>query len=255
MSLEVLGIGILLDKNTRKVLGEESVTGLEFTNDERIECDLVVIAAGIKPNVELGVRAGLTVERGIVVDDHLRTDDPHISAVGECVQHRGSVYGLVAPLWEQAKVLADQLTGANPKAAYHGSKIATKLKVMGVDVASMGLVEPQYPEDEVVQFSEAKRGTYKKLIVRDGRLVGGILLGDINKAPYLMQAFDRNTPLPEQRLQLLFDIGAFLWSEIEACASRLLAEVDALARAYGWRERDILAMSGIRRAAYLDMVS
>ena len=79
---------------------------------------------------------------------------------------------------------------------------------MGVEVASMGIVEPQMPEDEVVQFSEPKRGTYKKLIIRDGRLVGGILLGDISKAAYLMQAFDRNTPLPEERLQLLFDIGA-----------------------------------------------
>jgi nitrite reductase (NADH) large subunit len=135
-------------------------------------------------------------------------DDRDIYVVGECAQHRGQVYGLVAPLWEQAKVLADHITGANPQAAYRGSKVATKLKVMGVDVASMGIVDPQYPEDEVVQFSEARRGTYKKLIVRDGRLVGGILLGDISKAPYLMQAFDRNSPLPEQRLQLLFDIGA-----------------------------------------------
>ena len=99
-------------------------------------------------------------------------------------------------------MLADHITGKNPQAAYHGSKIATKLKVMGVEVASMGIVEPQYPEDEVVQFSEPKRGTYKKLIIREGRLVGGILLGDISKAAYLMQAFDRNTPLPEERLQL-----------------------------------------------------
>jgi nitrite reductase (NADH) large subunit len=117
------------------------------------------------------------------------------------------MYGLVAPLWEQAKVLADHITGRNPKAEYTGSKVATKLKVMGVDVASMGVVDPQLPEDEVVQFSEPKRGTYKKLIIREGRLVGGILLGDISKAAYLIQAFDRNTPLPEERLHLLFDIG------------------------------------------------
>ena len=109
--------------------------------------------------------------------------------------------------WEQAKVLADHITEKNVQAAYHGSKVATKLKVMGVEVASMGIVEPRDDEDEVVQFSEPKRGTYKKLIIRDGRLVGGILLGDIGKAAYLMQAFDRNTPLPEERLRLLFDIG------------------------------------------------
>jgi nitrite reductase (NADH) large subunit len=207
-TLEVLGIGVLLDKNTRKVLGDACVTGLEFTDDDQLDCDLVVIAAGIKPNAELAVRAGLTVERGIVVDNQLRTDDPHISAVGECVQHRGKVYGLVAPLWEQAKVLADQLTGANPKAAYHGSKVATKLKVMGVEVASMGVTEPTEEGDEVVQFTEPKKGMYKKLIIRNGRLVGGILLGDIAKAPYLAQAYERNTPVPEERLSLLFDIGA-----------------------------------------------
>ena len=167
-----------------------------------------MISAGIKPNWEIAAGCGLTVERGIVVDDQMRSpDDRDIYAVGECAQHRGQMYGLVAPLWEQAKVLADHITGKNPKAAYHGSKVATKLKVMGVEVASMGIIEPEYPEDEVVQFSEPKRGTYKKLIIRDGRLVGGILLGDISKAAYLMQAFDRNTPLPEERLRLLFDIG------------------------------------------------
>jgi nitrite reductase (NADH) large subunit len=207
-TLEVLGIGILLNKNTRRVLGDDKVTGLEFTDDERIDCDLVVIAAGIKANTDLAVRAGLTVERGIVVDNQLATDDPRIFAVGECVQHRGKVYGLVAPLWEQAKVLADRLTGANPKSAYLGSKIATKLKVMGVEVASMGVTEPTEEGDEVVQFTEPKKGMYKKLIIRNGRLVGGILLGDIAKAPYLAQAYERNTPVPEERLSLLFDIGA-----------------------------------------------
>ncbi|HEY3500550.1 MAG TPA: (2Fe-2S)-binding protein, partial [Polyangiaceae bacterium] len=106
------------------------------------------------------------------------------------------------------KVIADQLTGANPKAAYHGSKVATKLKVMGVEVASMGDTEPTEEGDEVVQFTEPKKGTYKKLIIRNGRLVGGILLGDIAKAPYLAQAYERNTPVPEERLSLLFDIGA-----------------------------------------------
>ena len=100
---------------------------------------MVVLTAGIRPNVGLGVVSGLTVERAIVTDDQMRSvDDPDIYAVGECAQHRGEVYGLVAPLWEQAVVLADHLTGVNPKAAYHGSRIATKLKVAGVDVAVDG---------------------------------------------------------------------------------------------------------------------
>ena len=118
------------------------------------------------------------------------------------------VYGLVAPLWEQGQALADHITGRNPHAAYHGSKIATKLKVMGVELASMGVTEAEDERDEVVTFSEPKRGTYKKLIIRDGILIGAMMLGDLNKVAYLMQAFDRGTPLPEERLSLLFDIGA-----------------------------------------------
>jgi nitrite reductase (NADH) large subunit len=208
-TLEQLGIKVKVGKDTRQVTGDERVTGLDFADGEHLPCDLIVIAAGIKANTDLALRAGLTVERGIVVDNQLRTlDDHRVYAVGECVQHRGQVYGLVAPIWEQAKVIADHLTGTNPDAAYLGSKVATRLKVMGVEVASMGVSEPAEEGDEVVQFTEAKKGTYKKLIIRNGRLIGSILLGDISKAPYLTQAFERNTPIPDERLSLLFDIGA-----------------------------------------------
>ncbi len=165
------------------------VTGLGFKDGTTLDCDMVVVAAGIRPNAEIGLRCGLTVERAIVVDNHMRSvDDFDIYVVGECAQHRGHVYGLVAPLWEQAKVFADHITGTASNAAYHGSKLATKLKVMGVELASMGITEPAEDRDEVIQFTEPKKGTYKKLIVRDGRLVGGILMGDISKAAYLMQA-------------------------------------------------------------------
>jgi nitrite reductase (NADH) large subunit len=169
---------------------------------------MLVIAAGIRPNAELGQRCGLTVERAIVVDNHMRSvDDMDVYVVGECAQHRGFVYGLVAPLWDQAKVFADHITATNIQAAYHGSKLATKLKVMGVELASMGITEPKDEHDEIIQFTEPGKGTYKKLIVRDGRLVGGILMGDISKAAYLMQAFDRDSKLPDERLSLLFDLG------------------------------------------------
>ena len=206
-AMETMGLHVHLGKLTTAVEGEEAVTGLTFKDGSRLACDMVVISAGIKPNCDIGIRAGLTVERAIVVDDQMRSvDDPDVYVVGECAQHRGRVYGLVAPLWEQAKVFADQITGRDREAAYLGSKLATKLKVSGVDVASMGLTEPVEERDEVLQFMETRRGTYKKLIVRDGRLVGGILMGDISKAAYLMQAFDRDAPLPEERLALLFDL-------------------------------------------------
>lgn len=208
-TIEQMNIGVLLSRNTTAVLGEDHVTGIRFADGSVLQCDMVVMAAGIKPNSEIGARCGLRVQRAILVDNQMRAvDDPDIYVVGECAQHRGHVYGLVAPLWEQAKVLADHITGKNPDAAYHGSKVATKLKVMGVEMAAMGIIEPFDDRDEIVQFTEPKKGTYKKLIVRDGRLAGAILLGDISKAAYLLQAFDRNTPLPEDRLTLLFDIGA-----------------------------------------------
>jgi nitrite reductase [NAD(P)H] large subunit len=207
-SMEAMGVTVHLRKMTTAILGDGEVTGLAFKDASTLDCDMVVIAAGIKPNAEIGLRCGLTVERAIVVDNHMRSvDDPNVYVVGECAQHRGRVYGLVAPLWEQARVLADHITARNVDAAYHGSKLATKLKVMGVELASMGITEPAEERDEIIQFTEPKKGTYKKLIMRDGRLVGGILMGDIGKAAYLMQCFDRDAPLPDERLSLLFDLG------------------------------------------------
>ena len=208
-TMEAMGITIHTQMSTTEILGGDGpVTGLAFKDGTTLDCDMVVISAGIKPNAEIGHNAGLTVERAIVVDNHMRSvDDMNVYVVGECAQHRGKVYGLVAPLWDQAKVFAEHITGHNLDAAYHGSKLATKLKVMGVELASMGITEPVEDRDETIQFTEAKRGTYKKLIVRDGRLVGGILMGDISKAAYLMQAFDRDSPLPDERLGLLFDLG------------------------------------------------
>ena len=208
-TMEGFGLHVHTGKATTEILGEDRVTGLAFKDGTTLDCDMVVVAAGVRPNSEIGLRAGLTVERAIVVNDHMQSiDDRSIYAVGECAQHRGKVYGLVAPLWDQAKVFAEHVTGRDDQAAYQGSKLATKLKVSGVELASMGITEPRDEHDEVLQFAEPKRGTYKKLIVRDGRLVGGILMGEISKAAYLMQAFDRESPLPEERLALLFDLGA-----------------------------------------------
>jgi nitrite reductase (NADH) large subunit len=210
-SLERLGITVHTGTRTsaiRRTTGG-SVTGVTFTDGATLDVDMVVVTAGIRPNIGLAMVSGLETQRGIVVDDQLRSvDDDDIYAVGECVQHRGEVYGLVAPLWEQATVLADHITGADPGAAYHGSRLATKLKVAGVDVAAMGLKEPERPDDEFVQFSEPSRGIYQTVIIRDGMLVGATLLGDVSKVASLTQAFDRRVPLPEERIKLLFDIGA-----------------------------------------------
>ena len=207
-TIEDMGIEVHVKKMTTEVLGDTKVEGLAFKDGTTLACDLVIVAAGIRPNAEIGHSAGLTVERAIVVNDHMQSvDDSNVYVVGECAQHRGKLYGLVAPLYDQCKVFADHITERNRKAAYHGSKLATKLKVMGVELASMGITEPSDDRDEVIQFTEPKKGTYKKLIVRDGRLVGGILMGDLSKAAFLMQAFGMDSALPDERLSLLFDLG------------------------------------------------
>ncbi|GGK63710.1 nitrite reductase large subunit [Sphaerisporangium melleum] len=208
-SVERLGITVELNARTTEIRGTEKVTGIALSDGRVIGCDMVVIAAGIRPNTEVAQAGGLVVERGVVVDDQMRAvGEPGIYAVGECAQHRGQVYGVVAPLWEQAKVLADHITGADPTAAYHGSRIATKLKVAGVNVASMGLKGPEREDDEFVVVAEPSRGMYRCVVVRDGRLVGATLVDDLSKVAFLMQAFDRGLPLPEERVRLLFDLGA-----------------------------------------------
>src|SRR6516165_1314162 len=174
--MEQLGVRVLTSRVTRRLLGEGTVEGIEFANGELLEADLVVIAAGIRPNADLGRKAGVTVNRGIVVNDYMETSDPRVFAVGECVEHRGQVYGLVAPLLEQGKVLAATITG-NKGPTFEGWRPAAKLKVMGVDVFSVG--EFQESEDShAVRYEDPAMGVYKKLIIRDNRLAGVVLVGD-----------------------------------------------------------------------------
>ncbi|MGI8334196.1 nitrite reductase large subunit NirB [Actinomadura scrupuli] len=208
-SMQRLGITVHTGARSTAILHEGGpVTGVRFADGTELGCDMVVLTAGIRPNVGLATVSGLTVERAIVVDDQLRSvDDDDIYVVGECAQHRGEVYGLVAPLWEQATVLADHITGTDPHAAYHGSRMATRLKVAGVDVATMGVKEPEREDDEFVQFSEPGRGVYKTVVIRDGLLIGATLLGDVSKAGFLIQAFGGRSRLPEDRLRLLFEMG------------------------------------------------
>ena len=208
-TLEGMGVKVHLDRQTSEVLGEYAVEGLAFSDGTTLRCDMVVVSAGIRPNVSLALDCGLLVERGIVVTDELRSpSDASVFAIGECAQHRGQLYGLVAPLWEQAKVLADRLAGRIPDSVYAGSRVSTKLKVMGIDLAVMGDQDSVVASDEVVTYSEPARGIYKKLIVRDGRLDGAILLGDASAAPVLLQAFDRGTALPDNRAELLFQLAS-----------------------------------------------
>lgn len=207
-SLEALGVHIHLEKRSTAILGDRQVSGVAFADGSHVDCDLVIISAGTRPNADLAASAGLAVERGVVVNDDLTCrHDPDVYAIGECAEHRGRIYGFVAPLWDQAQTLADRLTGQEPDAIYTGSRVSTKLKVMGVELAVMGDKDPSLAGDEVVTYQEPSRGVYKKLIVRDGRLAGAILLGDGLALPDVMQTFERAAPLPENRAEVLFPLA------------------------------------------------
>ncbi len=203
-TMEQMGVQTLLEKTVRRVLGGDRVTGLEFQDGSTLDVDIVVMSCGIRPNAELAGRSGLAVDRGIVVNDRMQTSDPDIYAVGECAQHRGKLYGLVAPLYDQARVLAEHLTGTSSNGGYQGSKPVSKLKVMGVQLVSMGDTTPVDLHDEVVSYVEPLRGVYKKMVIRNNRLVGATLLGETDTAGVLTQMYLLDAVLPDRRADLLF---------------------------------------------------
>jgi nitrite reductase (NADH) large subunit len=201
--MQNLGVQVLLEKQTEQVLGNGHVEGLRFSCGSEIEADLVVVAAGIKPNVELGKLAGVEVRRGIVVNDYMETSNPDIFAVGECTEHRGEVFGLVAPLLDQGKVLAATITG-NRGPVFSGATPAAKLKIMGVDVFSAGRTEASDPEVETIRYEDPALGIYKKLLVKDNRLHGVILVGDASDDHRYSGWLRSGTDLTPHRRHLLF---------------------------------------------------
>ena len=201
--LEALGVEVLLEKQTTAILGDGEVGGLDSRTEASSKPKWWSSSCGIRPNVEEARAAGLAVDRAILVDDQLRTSDPAIFALGECVQHQGKIYGLIDPLYEQARVLADVLTGANPGAAYRGSRLGTTLQVMGVDLTTMGEVNANGPNCEVVAHLDPARGLYKKLVLRDNRLCGAILLGTVDAGGRLMHLFKSGEPVSRSALELL----------------------------------------------------
>ncbi|KUN91641.1 NAD(P)/FAD-dependent oxidoreductase [Streptomyces caeruleatus] len=197
-----LGVEVHTDLRVRDVrcVGG-AVRSVEMADGYALDADIVVLACGVRPRAGLAQAAGLDVRKGIVVDDELRTSDPHIRAVGDCAQHNGTVYGLAAPALEQADVLAELLaTDAGDTAArYTGTRALTRLTLAGegfFDLAAFGETEP-LPGDDVVQLTDATRGTYRKVVVRDDRLVGGVLVGELGTVGALARAWEGAEPLPD----------------------------------------------------------
>jgi nitrite reductase (NADH) large subunit len=208
--VERKGIEVLLNANTARLHGEKFVEGIELTDGRRVDADAVIFAAGIRPNVALAKDAGISVNRGIVIDDHLQTGVADIFALGECAEHRGICYGLVEPAYEQARVLAQHLAGGS--ASYRGSVVATNLKVSGVAVFSAGDFIAADGAETIV-LSDARRGTYKKLVIANGRLTGAVLVGDTAEALWYLELIRTREPIAKIRGEMMFGRSLAIRSE------------------------------------------
>jgi len=199
--VERKGITVLLNANTARIHGEVSVEGIELADGRLIDADAVIFAAGIRPNVALAKGVGIPVNRGIVVDDVLQTGVGDIFALGECAEHRGICYGLVEPAYEQARALACHLAGR--AAAYRGSVVATNLKVSGVSVFSAGDFIGADGSESIV-LSDVRHGTYKKLVVSEGKLTGAVLVGDTGDALWYLELIRNREPIAAIRRDMMF---------------------------------------------------
>jgi nitrite reductase (NADH) large subunit len=201
-ALEVKGLRFMLSAQTEAIVGPDRVTAVRFKDGSEIPADLVVMTAGVRPNIELAKASGLHCERAVVVDDTLQTYDPRVYAVGECVQHRSATFGLVAPIWEQARVCGAHLAGAGHR-RYVQQTSPTRLKVTGVDLYSVGdFIGGEGSEDLVLR--DAKRGVYKRLVLKDNRVAGAVLYGDVQDGPWYFGLIQKGTDIGPIRHHLLF---------------------------------------------------
>ncbi len=202
--LEQRGLKFKMAAKTQRLTGDENghITAVHFEDGSQLECDLFIMAIGVRPNIALAQEAGIHCERGIVVNDTLQSFDPSIYAVGECIQHRGDTFGLVAPLFEQAKVCANHLS-AHGAAEYITLPAATKLKVTGINLFSVG----NFLDDESsesIHFTDLALGIYKKLVIKANNLIGAVLYGDTADGNWYQELLEKKAPISGIRDMLIF---------------------------------------------------
>jgi nitrite reductase [NAD(P)H] large subunit len=201
--LDRRGIAFFTDGQTEEIAGSERAEGVRLADGRFIPADLVVLAIGIRPNIDLARAAGLEVNRGIVVTDDMRTSDSDIFAVGECTEHRGQVFGLIAPIWDQAKVCAARLAG-DGMAVFASRALSTSLKITGVDVFSAGALMAADESDDEITLRDDHRGVYKKIVLRDGKLVGTVLYGDVADGSWYLKLIRDKIDVAALRDRLVF---------------------------------------------------
>jgi nitrite reductase (NADH) large subunit len=205
-ALEKRGIEFRMCAKTQEIVGGERVTAVRFADGTSVDADLVVMAVGVRPNMELAKRAHLACDRGILVDDTLQTYDPAIYAVGECVQHRRQTFGLVAPLWEQARICAQHIAEIGVS-RFSGAINATQLKVSGIEVFSAGDFSEKANRESLV-LSDKRRGVYKRIVLEGNKVCGAVLFGDTREAGRLRELIADGTDVGPIRDSLLFDSSA-----------------------------------------------
>lgn len=201
--IERCGMFVRVGRTIDSVIGDERVEGVVLDDGQQLSADVVVVACGIRPRIDVARNSKIPVNKGILINDALATQIPGIYAIGECTEHSGVTYGLVAPAWEQATALANLLTGSQPQSRYRGSKLYARLKVAGVEVASFGDLEPSLESDRAIQIVEERDFAYRKLVLRGRQLVGAMFVGNVSNAASLVQMFDRGDPMPENPLEVL----------------------------------------------------
>jgi nitrite reductase (NADH) large subunit len=230
--LEGRGIAFFTNSQTEEIVGDDRAEAVVLADGRRIPADFVVLAVGIRPNIDLARAADLDVNRGVLVGDDMATSDPDIYAVGECIEHNGQVFGLVAPIWDQAKVAGARLAG-DVDAVYVPPPVFTSLKITGVDLFSAGRLAAADAADEEITLHDEKRGLYKKVILRDDRIVGSVLYGAVADGPWYVELMGACADVSLMRDQLVF--GRAFAAQIE---TRLPADVPAMvatdAGAAGW---------------------
>jgi len=201
--LDARGIAFFTNSQTEAILGAGRAEAVLLADGRRIPADFVVLAVGIRPNIDLARTANLDVNRGILVGDDMGTSDSDIYAVGECIEHNGQVFGLVAPIWDQAKVCGARLAG-DSAAVYVPPPVFTSLKITGIDVFSAGALAAADDADQEITLHDAKRGLYKKVILRDDRIVGSVLYGSVADGPWYVQLMRDKVDVSSLRDQIVF---------------------------------------------------
>jgi nitrite reductase (NADH) large subunit len=205
-ALDGRGLVVFTNSQVEEILGTDRAEGILLADGRHIPAELVVLAVGVRPNIDLARTAALDANRGILVGDDMCTSDPGIYAIGECTEHNGQVFGLIAPIWDQAKVCGARLAG-DDRAVYVPAPVFTSLKITGIDVFSAGVLAAADEADEEITLHDAKGDLYKKLILREDKIVGSVLYGSVADGPWYAQLMREKTDISSVRDQIVFGRG------------------------------------------------